>query len=202
VSEQGGATMAILCFGGSFNPIHHGHLICSRAVAEAGGYAKVLLIPSKQPPHKPDAANLAAAEDRLAMCRLAVQGDHRFEVSDLEMKRTGPSYTIDTIRQLRASGPVHWLVGADMLLDLPRWHLYPQLLDEARFVVMARPGWTIDWKSLPAELAVLEANVIEAPPVDLSATDIRHRMAAGLPIDYFTPPAVVRYIHDRGLYRT
>lgn len=193
--------MAVLCFGGSFNPIHHGHLICSRAVAEAKGFDKVLLIPSKQPPHKPGAANLAAPEDRLAMCRLAVQGDPFFGVTDLELKRPGPSYTIDTAAELAAGGPVHWLIGADMLLDLPTWHRVSELLSEVRFVVMARPGWAIDWLNLPAELRPLEANVVEAPRLDLSATEIRRRVAAGLPVDYLTPPAVVRYIHDRKLYR-
>ena len=193
--------MAVLCFGGSFNPIHQGHLICSRAVAESKSFDKVLLIPNKQPPHKPGAANLAAPDDRLAMCRLAVQGDPFFDVTDLELKRSGPSYTIDTAAELAAAGPVHWLIGADMLLDLPTWHRFSELMSEVQFVVMARPGWTIDWLTLPAELRALEASVVEAPRIDLSATEIRRRVAAGLPIDYLTSPAVVRYIHDRKLYR-
>src|SRR2546423_8060516 len=123
--------MPILCFGGSFNPIHNGHLRCAEAVATKAGYDKVLLIPSAQPPHKPDAPDLAPAEDRLAMARLAapLAEGVPFEVSDVETRRGGPSFTIDTAQELRDQGinPVHWLIGADMLLYLPKWHRWRAL---------------------------------------------------------------------------
>src|SRR5215204_3176269 len=96
--------MRRLCFGGSFNPIHHGHLICARAAAEAAGFERVVLIPSALPPHKLDDTELASSTDRLAMCRLAVEGDPWFEVEDIELIRKGPSYTIDTARELRRRG--------------------------------------------------------------------------------------------------
>src|SRR5262249_48827676 len=106
------------CLGGSFNPIHHGHLICARAVAETSGFERVLLIPTGQPPHKPDFA-LADGSDRLEMCRLAIKNEEfglsksnvLFEVSDIELTRSGPSYTLDTVRELKKSGwpKVHWL---------------------------------------------------------------------------------------------
>src|SRR5438874_10001193 len=114
--------MPTLCFGGSFNPIHNGHLICAQAVAQKAGYDRVLVIPSAQPPHKPT-ADLASATDRLAMCKLAVQGRDLFEISDIETRRAGPSYTLDTARELRRAGlnDIHWLIGADMLLYLPKW---------------------------------------------------------------------------------
>src|SRR5678815_1912728 len=96
--------MRKLCFGGSFNPIHHAHLICARAVAEARRFDRVVLVPSALPPHKLRADQLAPPEHRLAMCRLAAEGDRLFEVSDLELTRTGPSYTIDTARELKRQG--------------------------------------------------------------------------------------------------
>ena len=194
--------MATLYFGGSFNPIHHGHLICSRAVAEQRGYQRVVLVPSAQPPHKPDAANMAAAAERLAMCRLAVAGDPQFEVDDLELHRSGRSYTLDTVKQLkaRAEKEIHWLIGADMLLYLPYWHQPRQLLAETHFVILARPGWMLDWNVLPAEFRHLEKNVVEAPLLEISSTDIRDRVAAGKSIDYLTPPGVCRHVRERGLY--
>lgn len=195
--------MPALCFGGSFNPVHHGHLICARAAAEAIGLNRVLLIPSRQPPHKIVGTDLAAAEDRLAMCRLAVAGDPFFEVSDVELKRDGPSYTIDTVRQLKAVGwqEVHWLIGADMARILPQWHEPLPLLREAKLVLMARPGWSFDWDTLPTEYRSLRANVVTTPMLEISATAIRQRVRAGLPITYLSPEPVVRYIGDRGLYK-
>jgi nicotinate-nucleotide adenylyltransferase len=195
--------MAVLYFGGSFNPIHHGHLICARAVAEARGYERVVLMPSSLPPHKPDSADLAAPKDRLEMCQLATAGSTLFRVSDQELKRTGPSYTIDTVRELGRAGlgKVHWLIGADMLLYLPKWHQPLELMKEAELIVMARPGWTIDWQTLPPEYQKLQANVVEAPLIEISAGEVRRRVAEGRSIEYLTPPAVCRYIGDRSLYR-
>jgi nicotinate-nucleotide adenylyltransferase len=194
--------MPALCFGGSFNPIHHGHLICARAAAEAMGLNRVLLIPSRQPPHKIVGTDLASPEDRLAMCRLAVAGDPFFEVSDIELNRDGPSYTIDTVRQLKASGwqEVHWLIGADMADILPQWHEPLALMREAKLVLMARPGWSLDWNALPPEYRSLQTNVVTAPLLEISATAIRQRVREGRPIAYFTPEPVVRYIVERGLY--
>ncbi|HEX2973955.1 MAG TPA: nicotinate (nicotinamide) nucleotide adenylyltransferase [Tepidisphaeraceae bacterium] len=197
--------MQRLCFGGSFNPIHHGHLICARAVAEAAGYDRVVLIPSAQPPHKPNHAELARPEDRLAMTRLAAGCQPElFEVNDVELQRPGRSYTIDTVRILKEQGwdRVDWLIGADMLRLLPKWHQPEALLREVNFVIIARPGWSFDWSSLPPAYRALEKNVHAAPQIDISATDIRQRIAAGRSIEFLTPPAVVEYIRARGLYRS
>lgn len=192
----------ILCFGGSFNPIHHGHLITARAVAEAGGFTKVLLIPSSQPPHKRQNGDIANAEQRLTMCRLAVMGDVLFDVSDLELRRSGPSYTIDTVRELKRQGwpQVHWLMGADMVEILPKWHEPQALMAEAEFVVMARPGWTLDWEKIPPEFRKLQRNVVAAPLLQISATDIRQRVRAGRPIRYLVPEGVREYIEHNRLY--
>ncbi|HEY1923372.1 MAG TPA: nicotinate-nicotinamide nucleotide adenylyltransferase, partial [Tepidisphaeraceae bacterium] len=113
-----------LCFGGTFNPIHHGHLLCARAAAEASGVAGVVLFPAGTPPHKPGESDLAAARDRLEMCRLAIDGVAGFQIDEREYNRSGPSFTIDTARELRRDGwdEVTWLIGSDMLNFLPSWH--------------------------------------------------------------------------------
>ena len=195
--------MARLWFGGSFNPIHYGHLLCARAVAEARGFEKVVLVPTCQPPHKPANAEIASPEHRLAMCRLAVEGSNLFEVDDLELHRKGPSYTIDTVRDLRRRGDpeVHWLIGADMLRILPLWHESEALLAETRFIIIARPGWSMDWNLLPLPFRSLQSQVVTAPLIEIGATDIRRRVAEGKSIDYLTPPAVCRYIANHGLHR-
>ena len=199
------ATMNRLCYGGSFNPIHHGHLIVARAVAEARGFERVVLIPSAQPPHKPGRPDIAPAEDRLAMCRLAVESadtSDLFEVSDLELRRHGPSYTIDTARVLTEQGwgTIHWLIGGDTLPLLSSWHQPEALLRKIGFVIAARPGYPIDWDRVPPAWHVFRSNVVPAPLIDVSATDIRRRVAEGRSIDYLTPPAVVQYVRERGLY--
>jgi nicotinate-nucleotide adenylyltransferase len=196
--------MRKLCFGGSFNPVHHGHLLCARAVAEAAGFERVVLIPSARPPHKPGDYALAPAEDRLEMCRLAAAlQPELFEVSDVEVRRGGASYTIETVRALKQSGwgEVHWLIGADMLMDLPNWREPEALLREVQFVMMARPGWMMDWTRLPAAYRGLEQAVVAAPLIDISATEVRARVKCGESIHFLTPSTVVEFAVRRGLYR-
>jgi nicotinate-nucleotide adenylyltransferase len=193
-----------LYFGGSFNPIHVGHLICARAVAEAAGFDKVVLVPCSQPPHKAVGETLAGAEDRVEMCTLAAaQQASLFEVDQLEIKRPPPSYTIDTIRELKKRGvkEVHWLIGADMLMYLPKWHDPHALLEEVKFVVMARPGAHIDWSLLPEEYHKLKAAVVKAPLMEISSTDIRRRLKAGASIEFMVPSDVREYLKRRRLYR-
>ena len=194
--------MRILCFGGSFNPIHHGHLVVARAAAEAAGFDQVRLIPSCAPPHKPHSP-LAGPADRLAMTRLAAAPDPLFHVDNLELARPGPSFTIDTIRQLHAAGlpRVTWLIGADMLPTLHTWHSAEALLREADFLVAVRPGVIIEPAAIAAPFRHLATALLQTPQLDISSTDIRHRLASGRSIEYLTPPAVVRYISERNLYR-
>jgi nicotinate-nucleotide adenylyltransferase len=194
--------MRKLCFGGSFNPIHHGHLICARVVAESTGFDRVVLIPSNQAPHKSGVTDMAASADRLEMCRAVVQNDPFFEVSDLELTRPGPSFTIESARQLRRAGwaEVFWLIGADMAISLPTWQEPDALLAEVKFLLMARPGWTIDWTTLPPGYQFLKSNVIPAPSIDISSSEIRKRVAAGKSIQYLTPDPVLQYIQTHGLY--
>jgi nicotinate-nucleotide adenylyltransferase len=195
--------MNSLCLGGSFNPVHFGHLICARHAAEQLGFDSVTLIPSAQPPHKTAAPDLAPVKDRVALCKLAVEGYNYFKVDDLETHRAGPSYTIDTARELRHRGwpRVSWIIGADMVAGLPRWHKAEALLREVEFVILARPGWCFKWDDLPMAYQGLRSRVVVAPMIEISATMIRQRVADGLSIDCLTPDAVVRHICATGLYR-
>jgi nicotinate-nucleotide adenylyltransferase len=165
---------------------------------------KLVLIPSATSPHKVGHADMANAEDRLAMTRLAVAGDPLYEVDELELRRGGPSYTIDTVRELKARRgweEVNWLIGADQVAALPRWRDPDALLREVNFVVMARPGWSFDWHTLPPAFRKLQDHVVEAPLLDISATDIRDRVRAGQPIDQLVPRVVADYILAHNLYR-
>lgn len=192
-----------LYFGGSFNPIHFGHLRCAEVVARKANFDQVIFIPSGTSPHKVGQSDTAGATDRLTMCRLAVEGHPLFGASDIEARRGGVSYTIDTVRQLKADGEhaVSWLIGADMLQILPKWRAAEQLIVEANLVVMARPGFEMDWSSLPAAFQFLREHVVEAPLIDISATEIRRRCRARESIDGLTPQPVVRYIEKMSLYR-
>ncbi|MCK6457129.1 MAG: nicotinate-nucleotide adenylyltransferase [Phycisphaerae bacterium] len=197
-------------YGGSFNPIHFGHLISARSVAEQCGLDRVLLIPAAMPPHK-NLPDLAPAADRLAMVRLAVEGDGQFDVSDVELRREGPSYTIDTIAALRAdwgpSGEFVWIIGADSLPELATWSRAMQLVETVRIVAARRPGWAEpDLTALrrvlgDANVERLRKDVIPTPAIEISATDIRMRIAAGRSVRYLLPDRVIEYIEARGLYR-
>ena len=196
-----------LCLGGSFNPLHHGHLICARAAAEAGGYGGVRLIVSARPPHKPADAGVAAAADRVALCRAAVAGDDFFLVDDRETRRAGPSFTSDTARELQRetgdTGPVPWLIGADLLAGLTGWHEAELLLSGSlvRFVVMRRAGYAIEWDALPPAVARLRESVVGVPQIDISATRVRERLAGGRDVRYLVPDGAAALIRERGMYR-
>ena len=195
--------MRRLCFGGSFNPIHHGHLICARAAAEAGGFDRVVLIPNALSPFKLESTNVAGPEHRLQMCRLAIEGDPLFDVDDLELTRPPPSYTIDTARELRRRGwsEVHWLIGADAVPLLPNWHESDALLNEVSFVVMARPGHPLRVDALPARFKQFIDKTVEVEQIEISSTQVRSRVTAARSIRYFVPPLVEEYITRHGLYR-
>ncbi len=198
-------------FGGSFDPIHVGHLIAARCVAEHHRLARVILIPSGQPPHKPN-GTVATADQRLEMARLAVAGDPLFEVSDIETLRQGPSYTVDTLADLeqRLCDRVEffWIIGADSLPELATWSRIATLLAGARVVTATRPGFeTPDLAPLEAiagQPAVerLLADCCATPGIDISATDIRDRIRRGLSVRYLVPAKVEKYILAGKLYES
>jgi nicotinate-nucleotide adenylyltransferase len=200
----------IALFGGSFNPIHCGHLIAARAVAEHLGLSRVILIPAGVPPHKRP-RDLADARDRLEMARLAVEGEAVFEVSDFELRQEGLNYSIRTVEAFRQMlGPdvhLHWIIGADTLLELHTWYRTRELVDLCRMVTAVRPGYdTPDLSQLltvlsPQQVQCLKDRIVPTPRIDISASSIRARIRAGRSIRYLTPDAVREYIESRGLYR-
>lgn len=206
-------TRVVALFGGSFNPIHVGHLIVARNVAEQIGADRLVLIPSAKPPHKLSAlADLADARARLAMVQAAIAGESLFDVSDCELRREGPSYTFDTVTQflaeLGSSASVAWVIGADSLPELASWYRVDELVDRCRIVTAARPGWEApDLAPLAARLSRaqidrLRSDVLDTPRIDISATEIRRRVREGRSIRYLVPEPVREYISANQLYRS
>lgn len=200
----------IALFGGCFNPIHHGHLIVARAIAEQLRLQRLIFLPSAAPPHK-GAAGLADPGHRAAMVSLAIEGESGFEFSDFELGRPGPNYTIDTVAHFRETLGLeiilYWIIGADSLADLTTWYRVRALVDGCRIITAGRPGWTeIDWSRLRTRLsedqiAVLKSGLLATPLIDISATDIRRRVREGRSIRYLVPDAVRQYIDTHNLYR-
>ena len=196
-------------FGGSFDPIPFGHLISARSLAERLGFSRVVLIPCGRPPYKEN-VRLTSAEHRLAMVRLAVEGDPLFETSDLELQREGPSYTFDTVdefrRRLGDSVDLFWLIGGDWLPELTTWYRVAELVHQVTIVTATRPGWTPPDEGMLAEVVGSEAarkllsNCYLTPAIDISSTDNRARIAAGRSIRYLAPERVRSYIEQHRLY--
>lgn len=200
----------ILLFGGSFDPVHNGHLAIARAAAELLKVEKTYLIPAALPPHKIGQTR-TPIHHRLEMLRRAIADDKNLDISACEAERPGPSYTIDTVRYFRAMlGPqprIFWLVGGDSIRDLPTWKNIAQLADECILVTAPRPDCPIDWSPLEnvlseQQITQMKNYVLATPQVDISATDLRRRIAKNLPIDHLTPPPVIDYIKTRNLYRS
>ncbi len=196
-------------YGGSFDPIHFGHLISARCIAERFDLSRVILIPSARPPHKQD-SKVTDPQHRLAMTRLVVEDDPLFEVSDAELLRAGPSYTFDTVEHLRKrfgnSAELFWFIGGDTLPELPTWYRIAELVKRARIVTAARPGWEAPAKSVLAEAVGDEhaqgllQDRCATPAIDISSSDIRMRVGAGRSIRYLLPMAARAYISTHRLY--
>ena len=197
--------MKWICLGGSFNPIHYGHLLCARAAAEAVGAGGVMIVPAALSPFKPGDASMASPGDRLGMCRLAVQNDPMFSVCDIEILRPPPSFTFDTATNLLAGGHalgrVVWLIGADILPRLHHWHRIDDLEGVVEFLVMNRAGRTIDLSALHPTTVRLCSRFVEVPEIEISSTALRERIHQGKSIRHLTHPSVVDYIESRRLYR-
>ena len=182
-------------FGGSFDPVHLGHLMVAEAAADELG-ASIRFLPAREQPLKRE-AHRAGAADRAAMLTAAVAGNPRFSVEGLELELPTPSYTVSTLRALARREPGNrflLLLGADAARELPRWHEAEALPGLADVVVFARPGAVVP-------TSPLIGRVITVPVIDLSATDIRARVAAGRSIRYLVPELVREYISAHGLYK-
>jgi nicotinate-nucleotide adenylyltransferase len=188
-------------YGGTFNPIHTGHLIIAQEIYEQCGLDRLVFMPSARPPHK-HLAGVAAPEHRYRMAVLATREDPRFEVSDLELQRPGPSYTIETLQELRRlhgdACRLFFAIGADSLVDIATWRAPEQLFALAAVVVVPRPG--VDIRRAPAPWRD-QVVLVRSPEVDISSTDIRRRVAEGRSIRYLVPEPVERYIAEHRLYK-
>jgi nicotinate-nucleotide adenylyltransferase len=196
--------MRIGILGGTFNPPHLGHLVCAQEAYRELGLDQVLLIPAGIPPHKPVDAE-PGPEHRLQLCRLAIGGDDRFAVSDLELRRDGPSYMVDTLMELSTQAPTNELfliLGGDIAAGLTQWRQPERVLELATVAVARRPG--TPRASVQHALDQLpggeRARFFQMPRIGISSTMVRRRARAGQPIRYFVPDGVVDYIRKHGLY--
>jgi nicotinate-nucleotide adenylyltransferase len=209
--------MRVGLFGGTFDPVHEGHLDVARTARRAIGLDAVWLVPSRLPPHRE--APRASAAHRFAMAALAVQDQEGILVSDLEMDATGPSYTSDTLRRLEARGIdlrfVAFVIGADAFREIEIWKDYPAVLDRCHFLVVSRPeapaprlrdelpelsGRMLDAPcALPARPSIL---LLDATTPPVSSTDVRQAIAKGTPLDGLLPVSVADHISRHGLYRS
>lgn len=187
--------MRLGVFGGSFDPVHVGHLIAAEAAADVLQLDTVLFVPARVQPFK-IGLHSASAEDRVAMLRLAIIGNPGFSLDQREIERDGPSYTVDTLRDLGSETPqdeLFLLVGADAAWDLPRWQDAEVLSQYATLVVLSRPGFEVP------KLEMISRSV-DVPAIDLSASHVRRSARRGDSLRYLVPAAVVEYIEANGLY--
>ena len=185
--------------GGTFDPIHHGHLVAASEVQAQFGLEQVVFVPTGQPWQKGD-VEVSAAEDRYLMTVIATASNPRFSVSRADIDRSGPTYTIDTLTDLREQYPdaeLYFITGADALNAILSWHRVEELFDLAHFIGVTRLGYALGDEHLPEGAVTL----VEIPAMAISSTGCRERVTAGLPVWYLVPDGIVQYIAKRGLYR-
>ena len=188
--------MKIGILGGTFNPVHIGHLILAEEAREKIGLDKVLFVPAHLPPHK-DASCVASAKDRYEMVRLAIRGNKFFEVSDIEVKRKGPSYTIDTLKELKRDFPgdeLYFIIGSDLLTYLDDWKDLAEILKMIKFVVATRPNYPLE--KIPSYIRTVAIRA-----VDISAFEVRNCIKEGKSFRYLVPEPVFDYIAAKKLYK-
>jgi nicotinate-nucleotide adenylyltransferase len=193
--------------GGTFDPIHFGHLLAAEWAGEAFGLDELVFIPAARPPHK-DPAGVIDGHHRYRMVELAIEDNPAFSVSSLELERSGYSYTIDTVRHYLQSDPqldIRFILGVDALQLIYSWKDVTQLLKLCRFIVVTRPGYQLDrsdpvFETVPAEIWD-RVELLSIPGVEISSSEIRCRVAAGQSIRYLLPSPVADYIDKNHLYR-
>ena len=200
--------MNIGVMGGTFDPIHKGHLIVAEEVKARLNLAEILFVPAGQPWLKANSP-IAAAEHRIQMVRLAIAAEPYFKLSTMEIERAGPSYTVDTIAELQgqlgARDELFFILGWENLAELSQWHEPSRLIKMCYLVAVPRVGYPApDLNSLEADIPGLSHSVIliDTPQIDISASVIRNRVAQGLSISHLVPEPVERYIREHGLYVT
>lgn len=190
--------------GGTFDPIHHGHLVAASEVAARFGLDEVVFVPTGQPWQKADKV-VSPAEDRYLMTVIATASNPRFSVSRVDIDRPGDTYTVDTLRDLRAERglgtDLFFITGADALSQILTWRGAQELFDLAHFVGVSRPGVDLQQKDI-SHLPADKVTLLEIPAMAISSTDCRRRAAEGLPTWYLVPDGIVQYISKRGLYTT
>lgn len=192
--------------GGTFNPVHLGHLILAEEARTLLELDRVVLVPARNPWHK-SPEKLADGQHRLAMTEIAIQGNPGFVVSSADLVREGETYSVDTIRDLQQEHPpgteFYFLLGMDSLMELPTWREPQRLAAMAQLVVFLRPGYELDWRALEQAIPLVRTRVtlLDALLIGISSTEVRRRVAAGRSIRYWVPDAVVEYIERHGLYR-
>jgi nicotinate-nucleotide adenylyltransferase len=191
--------------GGTFNPPHLGHLVCAQEAYIQLELERVILIPAREPPHKP-VEDEPGAEHRLELCRLAVDGDPRFDVSEIELNRDGPSYTVDTLSLLHSSAPdtdLYLILGGDIAAGLPDWHEPERVMSLSTLAVAKRRGTPKEQveQSLARLRGGRRTRFFRMPRIGVSSTFIRERVRTGQPIRYLVPDPVAAYIAEEGLYR-
>ena len=191
--------------GGTFDPIHYGHLVAAEMARTEFGLGRVLFMPTGTPPHKAG-QRITPAESRLAMVELAIADNPSFEASRLEIERQGPSYTVDTLRQLKQARPedeLYFITGTDALRDLFSWHEPREILHLAHFIAASRPGFAAESMLEQASddpLILTKVHLLEVPALAISSTDIRQRVSRGRSIRYLLPETVRDYIVRHRLY--
>jgi nicotinate-nucleotide adenylyltransferase len=192
--------------GGTFDPIHHGHLVAAQEARHQLELDRVLIVPAGEPPHKP-AQPITAAHHRLRMVELAIADDAYASLSRVDVDRPGPCYTVETLELLhREWGPgsrFFFIEGADSLAEIRTWYQPQRLLALCELAVVGRPGVDLDLPGLTRDLPELEGRLhwLEMPLLEISSSDLRDRVRAGRPITYLVPAAVEAYIREHGLYR-
>jgi nicotinate-nucleotide adenylyltransferase len=198
--------MRVGVFGGTFDPIHIGHLVSAEEARVELELERVVFVPARLPPHKLDHV-MSPLRHRLAMVELAIASNPHFAVSRVDIDRSGPSYTVDTIELLKDEwGPgveIYFIMGSDSLLDILTWHNPQRLIKLCRFAVVSRPSYQADLDELDTLLPGIASRVqmLNAPELAISSTDIQRRVREGLPIKYQVPEAVEDYISQRKLYQ-